>query len=96
MYMLIDTASQLTRQAAWLHDQKDLRASTMAMSAKLLSSESASRIAHMALQVHGGNGYLVSTGIERMYRDIRYSELAKMSSEQLRVSIAKDVLGSLG
>jgi alkylation response protein AidB-like acyl-CoA dehydrogenase len=96
MYMLIDTSSLLARHAAWLHDNSDGRAEAVAMAAKLLAGESASKIAHMAVQIHGGEGYLQETGIERLCRDVRYAELARLSSEQLRMRLADGVLNGIG
>jgi alkylation response protein AidB-like acyl-CoA dehydrogenase len=94
MHALTDTALQLTRHAAWAHDRRDAKAPTLIEASKLLASEAVARSANLALQVHGGLGYLASCPVERLYRDARYAELAKVSSELLRVRLASDVLRS--
>jgi acyl-CoA dehydrogenase len=96
MYALSDTALQLTRHAAWSRDQQGAKAATLIQAAKLFASEALARVAHLAVQVHGGQGFLAAHPVERLYRDARYAELAKVSSELLRVRIAADVFRGVG
>jgi len=95
MYALSDTALQLTRHAAWTRDRREGRATTLIHAAKLFASEALTRAAQMAVQVHGGQGFLAAHPVERLYRDARYAELAKVSSELLRGRIASDVFRSV-
>src|SRR6202162_5954902 len=52
----IDAARLLVRKAAWKQDT-GARFSMEAAIAKLFASEMATRVAHKAIQIHGGNGY---------------------------------------
>ncbi len=59
---------------------------------KCLASEWASDVIDQALQIHGGQGYLRGTPIERAYRDARISEIFEGTNEIQRLVIARDVL----
>ncbi len=61
--------------------------------AKLLATEAALRVTDLALQVHGGHGYSSEFPVERYYRDARGLKLHFMTSEILRETIARQVLG---
>ncbi|MBM4318545.1 MAG: hypothetical protein FJ125_00945 [Deltaproteobacteria bacterium] len=88
MQVMIDASMQLTRYAAWLHDRQDREAPVLASCAKLHAGESASRIAHAALQIFGGDGYLEGSRIAQLYRDARFCELGQGTSEVHRAAIA--------
>ena len=60
--------------------------------AKLFASEAATRIAHKALQIHGGYGYSVEFPVERNYRDARITEIYEGTSEIQRIVIAANLL----
>ena len=64
----------------------------MANAAKLFTSEAAGHIADLAMQVHGGHGYLKGAVVERLYRDARFAAIAWGTSEMQRAFIAKDSL----
>lgn len=94
MQTMMDTSLQMTRYAAWLYDRNDPKAKLLASCAKLFASESAGKVANMALQIFGGLGYQKGNEVERLIRDARFCELGKGSSEIQRSSIAKDVFDS--
>ena len=96
MHTMLDTSRQLTRYAAWLFDGGSREAAVIASSAKLFAGESAVRTAHMTQQVFGGAGYLRSNDTERLYRDARFCEIGKGTSEIQRMLIADNVLKSAG
>ena len=58
----------------------------------LRPSELATRAAHKAMQIHGGNGYSREYPVERMYRDARITEIYEGTSEIQRLVIAAWVL----
>jgi butyryl-CoA dehydrogenase len=87
----IDAARLLTRRAAWKHDT-GARISMEASLAKLYASEMATRVAHKAIQIHGGNGYSSEYPVERAYRDARITEIYEGTSEIQRLVIASWVL----
>ena len=91
----IDAARLLARRAAWKQDA-GARFSMEASIAKLFASEMATRVAHRAIQIHGGNGYSSEYPVERAYRDARITEIYEGTSEIQRLVIASWVLKSLG
>ena len=89
----IDAARLLARRAAWKQDAGQ-RFSMEAAIAKLFASEMATRVAHKAIQIHGGNGYSREYPVERAYRDARITEIYEGTSEIQRLVIAGWVLKS--
>jgi len=93
MAMEIDASRLLARRAAWKQDT-GARFSMEAAIAKLFSSEMATRVAHKAIQIHGGNGYSREYPVERAYRDARITEIYEGTSEIQRLVIASWALKS--
>src|SRR5438094_2562704 len=60
--------------------------------AKLLATEVANRVCDVAVQVHGGYGYIDEFPVERHYRDVRASTLYEGTSEVQRMVISRDLL----
>jgi butyryl-CoA dehydrogenase len=87
----IDAARLLARRAAWQQDSGG-RFSMEAAIAKLYASEMATRVAHRAIQIHGGNGYSREYPVERNYRDARITEIYEGTSEIQRLVIASWLL----
>ena len=87
----IDAARLLVRKAAWKQDS-GARFSLEASTAKLFASEMATRVAHKAIQIHGGYGYSQEYPVERAYRDARITEIYEGTSEIQRLVIAAWVL----
>ena len=96
-WMLADMATQLeaarllTYQAASLHDD-GLPFAKQASMAKLFASETATRVADMALQLHGGIGYFKESPVERYYRDAKVTEIYEGTSQIQRLVISRHVL----
>lgn len=91
MAVEIELARLIVYKAAWLAARKEKFVKEAAM-AKLYASEMATRVAHRAMQVHGGYGYTKEYPLERYYRDSRLFEIFQGTSEILRVIIG----GQLG
>ena len=89
----IDAARMLIRKAAWKQDT-GARFSMDAAMAKLFASEMATRVAHKAIQIHGGNGYSREYPVERAYRDARITEIYEGTSEIQRLVISSWALRS--
>ena len=87
----IEAARLLARRAAWKQDS-GARFTMEASIAKLFASEMATRVAHKAIQIHGGNGYSSEYPVERAYRDARITEIYEGTSEIQRLVIASWVL----
>jgi butyryl-CoA dehydrogenase len=89
----IAAARLLVRRAAWKQDA-GARFTMEASIAKLFASEMSTRVAHKAIQIHGGNGYSREYPVERNYRDARITEIYEGTSEIQRLVIASWVLKS--
>ncbi|MBI3780450.1 MAG: acyl-CoA dehydrogenase [candidate division NC10 bacterium] len=96
-WMIADIAHQteaarlLTYRAAWLKDRGVRHTKESAM-AKLFASETASRAATKALQIHGGYGYIYDFPAQRLFRDARVTEIYEGTSEIQRLVIAQHLL----
>jgi butyryl-CoA dehydrogenase len=91
MAMRVEAARLLTWRAATLKDAGAKYTKEAAM-AKLAASETATFVAHQAIQVFGGNGYVTEYPVERHYRDARITEIYEGTSEIQRLVIAAQVL----
>jgi acyl-CoA dehydrogenase len=61
--------------------------------AKLFCTEMAGRVADLAVQIHGGSGYMRGVAVERIYRDVRLLRLYEGTSEIQRLIIGGGLLG---
>lgn len=91
MAMEIDAARLLVYRAASCVDNGRPYSTEGAM-AKLFASETATRVAGKAIQIHGGYGYTESYPVERNYRDAKITELYEGTSEVQRMVIARSAL----
>jgi acyl-CoA dehydrogenase len=81
----------LAREAARLYvTGEDQRIAPSA--AKLFCTEMAGRVADLAVQVHGGNGYMREVPVERIYRDVRLMRLYEGTSEIQRLIIGSGLV----
>ncbi|MCW8904222.1 acyl-CoA dehydrogenase family protein [Sedimenticola sp.] len=95
-FRLADMATQLeaahlmVMNAAVLRDvgQPCLKEACMA---KLFASEAAEQICSAAIQVHGGYGYLKDFPVERIYRDVRISQIYEGTSDIQRIVISRAI-----
>jgi butyryl-CoA dehydrogenase len=87
----IDAARLLVYRAAWNKDN-NLPYSKEAAMAKLFASETASRVANKAIQIHGGYGYTENYPVERALRDAKITEIYEGTSEVQRMVIAANSL----
>jgi len=81
----------LVRDAArlWVTNQ-DRRVAPSA--AKLFCTEMAGKVADLAVQVHGGSGYMRGVPVERIYRDVRLLRLYEGTSEIQRLIIGSNLV----
>ena len=87
----IDAARFLVYRAAWNKDNSLPYGKEAAM-AKLFASETASRVAGKAIQIHGGYGFTESYPVERAYRDAKITEIYEGTSEVQRMVVAGSLL----
>ncbi|MFD2441098.1 acyl-CoA dehydrogenase family protein [Paracoccus kondratievae] len=64
---------------------------TEASMAKLFASEMAEKVCSAAIQLHGGYGYLSDYPVERIYRDVRVTQIYEGTSEVQRLVIARNL-----
>ncbi|MBW8881778.1 MAG: isobutyryl-CoA dehydrogenase [Asticcacaulis sp.] len=57
--------------------------------AKRFVTDTGSKVANDALQIHGGYGYLHDYGVERIVRDLRVHQILEGTNEIMRVIIAR-------
>jgi butyryl-CoA dehydrogenase len=88
----LDAARMLTLKAAAMMDTRASFGAEAAM-AKLAASEAAHRAADKAMQVLASAGYQRGSTVERLFRDIRASQIYQGTSEVQRMIIAAAVLG---
>jgi acyl-CoA dehydrogenase len=83
----------LVRDAAraWLNDE-DRRIAPSA--AKVFCTEMAGKVADLAVQIHGGSGYMREVPVERIYRDVRLLRLYEGTSEIQRLIIGSNLVNA--
>ena len=87
----LDAAMLMTLRAA--HEKQERRPfSQQAAMAKLFATEHAWKICDLALQVHGGYGYVRDFPVERALRDVRVTRIYEGTSEIQRIVIARNLL----
>ncbi|MFO1291642.1 MAG: acyl-CoA dehydrogenase family protein [Rubrivivax sp.] len=86
--MQIEAARQLVHHAAALKDAGRPCLKEAAM-AKLFASEMAERVCSAAIQVFGGYGYVSDFPVERIYRDVRVTQLYEGTSEVQKILIGR-------
>ncbi|WP_409300343.1 acyl-CoA dehydrogenase family protein [Peribacillus sp. SCS-155] len=95
-HMLADMAAEIevlramTFRVAWMTDQ-NMRVVKEAAIAKLYGSEVYNRVADMAVQIHGGIGYMRDYPIERFYRDARITKIYEGTSQIQKNIIASEL-----
>ncbi|HEY8881470.1 MAG TPA: acyl-CoA dehydrogenase family protein [Roseateles sp.] len=88
MAMQIEAARQLIWHAAVLKDAGRPCLKEAAM-AKLFASEMAEKVCSEAIQIHGGYGYLSDFPVERIYRDVRVTQIYEGTSEVQKILIGR-------
>ncbi len=86
----IEAAHQLVLHAASLKDA-GLPCLKEASMSKLFASTMAERVCSDAIQIHGGYGYVSDFPVERIYRDVRVSQIYEGASDIQRLVIAREV-----
>ena len=87
----IHAARLMLYHCAWLKDNKMSYSKESAM-AKLYASEVSSKVTNLAIQIHGGYGYIKEFPVERYLRDAKLTEIGEGTSEIQRLVIARNLL----
>ncbi len=96
-WMLSDMATSILAMRSMLYcvalrRDKGEDVTSEASMVKLFATETAWRIADMALQIFGGYGYMKDYPVERLLRDIRSMRIIEGTSEIQRLVIARTLL----
>ena len=86
----ISVARQMYLHAADLRD-RDEKCVEEASMAKLFASEMAEAVCSDAIQIHGGYGYLQDFPVERIYRDVRVTQIYEGASEIQKMVISREI-----
>ncbi|MBI4209125.1 MAG: acyl-CoA dehydrogenase family protein [Deltaproteobacteria bacterium] len=87
----IEAARSLLYRACWLKGEGKPFGNFAAM-AKLYCSEVMKRVAHKAVQIHGGYGLMEEFPVARFYRDQRLLEIGEGASEVQKMVISRHLL----
>lgn len=90
MAMIIEASRQLTLNAAALK-YAGVPCLKVASLAKLFASKGAEKVCSAALQTVGGYGYTRGFPVERIYRDVRVTQIYEGTSDIQRMPIAKAI-----
>ena len=94
-FKLADMATELEAsrlmvlRAATSLDTKDPHATKYCAMAKRFATDICSDICNVALQIHGGYGYLKDFPLERLVRDLRVHQILEGTNEIMRVIISR-------
>ena len=91
MAMEIEAARLLIHKSAMMKDSGQ-KYGHMASMAKVYASEVAMRASTNCVQIHGGYGYMRESGVERLMRDAKITQIYEGTSEIQRVVIARSLL----
>lgn len=87
----VEAARLLTLRAADLRMKGEPTTKAASM-AKYYAAETATYVCDLALQIHGGYGYMKDYAIERMYRDARILRIYEGTSEVQKIVISREIL----
>jgi alkylation response protein AidB-like acyl-CoA dehydrogenase len=89
----LDAARMLTLRAAAEKDRQGPKLVAEASMAKLAASEAAHKAADKAMQVLASAGYRRGSTVERLFRDVRATEIYQGTSEAQRMIISASLVG---
>jgi butyryl-CoA dehydrogenase len=89
----VEAARQLYLHAARLRDAS-VPCIKEASMAKLFASEMAEKVCSDAIQIHGGYGYVADFPVERLWRDVRVTQIYEGASDIQRLVIGRVLEGA--
>jgi len=89
----LQAAKGLVYRAAQLKEINSPEAGTAASMAKYYASETCNEIAAMAVQIHGGYGFIREYKVERFYRDCRVFTIFEGTTQVQQMVIAGNLIG---
>ncbi len=89
----LDAARLMVWRAALLKDAGK-PCLTEASMAKMFASEMAEQVCSAAIQIHGGCGYTDESPVERIYRDVRITQIYEGANDIQRLVIGRSIAAS--
>jgi hypothetical protein len=88
----VEAGRQMYLHAAALRDagKPCIKEASMA---KLFASEMAEKVCSDAMQIHGGYGYVADFPVERLWRDVRVTQIYEGASDIQRLVIGRALEG---
>jgi len=93
MKIAVEGARLLGLRASWAHGEGSCPPSLFS-AAKLYGTETAVKVTDLAVQIHGGYGYMAEYRVERLFRDARLGPIGEGTSEIQRQLIARETLAA--
>ncbi len=90
MAQQIEAARLLTRQSAWMIDNK-IRNTKYAAIAKAFAADMCMQVTTDAVQIHGGYGYNKEYPVEKLMRDAKIFQIYEGTSQIQRLIISKEI-----
>ena len=87
----LDASRLMIYRAANMLDEKIPDAGIACAKAKRFATDTCSKIANDALQLHGGYGYLADYQVERIVRDLRVHQILEGTNEIMRMIIGRSL-----
>jgi acyl-CoA dehydrogenase len=92
MHAETEAARRLARHAAWLTDAGADEAPRAAAAARVVSDEAARGAVDGALRLHGAEGLVRGSTVERLFREARALRLREGTSELVQLELAEAIL----
>ncbi len=87
----IEKAKNITYRALYLYDQGVEDVVTQATMAKVYATEMVNRVTDMAVQIHGGNGYMMEYPVQRYWRDARIQSIGGGTTQIMNEVLIKQL-----
>jgi alkylation response protein AidB-like acyl-CoA dehydrogenase len=91
MFSWMRAGKNMVYEAAWRIDQGKVD-HTLVAAAKAFCGQMAVRCTDMALQLHGGYGYLAEYKVQRLYRDAKIIEIYEGTTDIEKLIVARSLL----
>lgn len=89
MDMKLEAARSLVMRAAEALDRSDRDAVRLCAMAKRVATDAGFEVANLAIQLHGGYGYLHEYGVEKIARDLRVHQILEGTNEIMRLIVGR-------
>jgi alkylation response protein AidB-like acyl-CoA dehydrogenase len=91
MFTWIQAGRSLVHEAAWRVDRGSIDPKLIA-AAKSFCGQMSVKCCDMALQMHGGYGYLAEYKVQRLFRDAKITEIYEGTTEVEKIIISRNLL----